>query len=90
MLKEWLVNLWKLQLGREWPQREIECLGGMRLQSFLTLFTCATPGTPARGGGDREVDNRDWVTGRGQQGGGDGKGGNGEGETGRGRRGGGP
>ena len=25
----------------------MECLGGMRLQSFLTLFTCATPGTPA-------------------------------------------
>ena len=30
------------------------------------------------------MDNRDWVTGRGQQGGGDRKGGNGEGETGRG------
>ena len=25
----------------------MECLGGMRLQSFLTLFTRATPGTPA-------------------------------------------
>ena len=25
----------------------VECLGGMRLQSFLTLFTRATPGTPA-------------------------------------------
>ena len=36
------------------------------------------------------MDNRDWVTGRGQQGGRDGKGSNGEGETGRGRRGGGP
>ena len=23
------------------------CLGGMRLQSVLTLFTCATPSTPA-------------------------------------------
>ena len=27
--------------------RHMECLGGMRLQSFLTLFTRATPGTPA-------------------------------------------
>ena len=25
----------------------VERLGGMRLQSFLTLFTCAMPGTPA-------------------------------------------
>ena len=25
----------------------MECLGEMRLQSFLTLFTCATSGTPA-------------------------------------------
>ena len=25
----------------------MECLGGMGLQSFLTLFTRATPGTPA-------------------------------------------
>ena len=25
----------------------MECLGGTRLQSFLTLFTRATPGTPA-------------------------------------------
>ena len=25
----------------------MECLGGMRLQSFLTLFTRAMPGTPA-------------------------------------------
>ena len=25
----------------------MKCLGGMRLQSFLTLFTRATPGTPA-------------------------------------------
>ena len=25
----------------------MECLGGMRLQFFLTLFTRATPGTPA-------------------------------------------
>ena len=25
----------------------MECLGGMRLQSFLTLLTRATPGTPA-------------------------------------------
>ena len=25
----------------------MECLDGMRLQSFLTLFTRATPGTPA-------------------------------------------
>ena len=25
----------------------MECLGGMKLQSFLTLFTRATPGTPA-------------------------------------------
>ena len=25
----------------------MECLGGMRLQSFLTLFTHATPGAPA-------------------------------------------
>ena len=27
--------------------KHIECLGGMRLQFFLTLFTRATPGTPA-------------------------------------------
>ena len=26
----------------------MKCLGGMRLQFFLTLFTRATPGTPAR------------------------------------------
>ena len=25
----------------------MKCLGGIRLQSFLTLFTRATPGTPA-------------------------------------------
>ena len=25
----------------------MECLGGTRLQIFLTLFTRATPGTPA-------------------------------------------
>ena len=25
----------------------MECLGGTRLESFLTLFTCATPGTTA-------------------------------------------
>ena len=25
----------------------MECLGGIRLQFFLTLFTRATPGTPA-------------------------------------------
>ena len=25
----------------------MECLGGMRVQSFLTSFTRATPGTPA-------------------------------------------
>ena len=25
----------------------MECLGGTRLQIFLTLFTHATPGTPA-------------------------------------------
>ena len=25
----------------------VECLGGMKLQSFPTLFTRATPGTPA-------------------------------------------
>ena len=25
----------------------MECLGGTRLRSFLTLFTRATPGTPA-------------------------------------------
>ena len=25
----------------------MKCLGEMRLQSFLTLFTRATPGTPA-------------------------------------------
>ena len=29
-------------------QKHMECLGGMRLQSFLTLFTRATPGTPTR------------------------------------------
>ena len=27
--------------------KHMECLGGMRLQSFLTLFTRAMPGTPA-------------------------------------------
>ena len=27
--------------------KHIECLGGMRVQFFLTLCTCATPGTPA-------------------------------------------
>ena len=27
--------------------KHTECLGGMRLQFFLTLFTCAPPGTPA-------------------------------------------
>ena len=27
--------------------KHIQCLGGMRLQFFLTLFTRATPGTPA-------------------------------------------
>ena len=27
--------------------QHMECLGGMRLQVFKTLFTCATPGTPA-------------------------------------------
>ena len=27
--------------------KHIECLGGMRLQFFLTLFTRAAPGTPA-------------------------------------------
>ena len=27
--------------------KHMECLSGMRLQSFLTLFTLATPGTPA-------------------------------------------
>ena len=27
--------------------KHMSCLGGMRLQSFLTLFTHATPGTPA-------------------------------------------
>ena len=27
--------------------KHMECLGGMMLQSCLTLFTRATPGTPA-------------------------------------------
>ena len=27
--------------------KSLECPGGMRLQFFLTLFTRATPGTPA-------------------------------------------
>ena len=27
--------------------KHMECLGGMRLQFFFTLFTRATPGTPA-------------------------------------------
>ena len=27
--------------------KHMQCLSGMRLQSFLTLFTRATPGTPA-------------------------------------------
>ena len=27
--------------------KHMECLGGMRLQSFLNLFACATPGAPA-------------------------------------------
>ena len=29
------------------PGGHMECFGGMRLQSFLTLFTRATPGSPA-------------------------------------------
>ena len=29
--------------------KHMECLGGMRSQSFVTLFTCATPGNPASG-----------------------------------------
>ena len=35
--------------GREGKEggKHTECLCGMRLQFFLTLFTCATPGTPA-------------------------------------------
>ena len=35
--------------GREWKEvgKHMECLGGMRLQFFLTLLTCAKPGTPA-------------------------------------------
>ena len=31
----------------EMPGWNMECLGGMRSQSFLTLFTHVTPGTPA-------------------------------------------
>ena len=27
--------------------KHMECLGGMRIQFFLTLLTRATPGTPA-------------------------------------------
>ena len=36
-------------MGREGKDggKHTECLGEMRLQFFLTLFTCATPGTPA-------------------------------------------
>ena len=33
--------------GGEREGKRIECLGGMRLQFSLTLFTRATPGTPA-------------------------------------------
>ena len=32
--------------GNRWC-KHMECLGGMRLQFFLTLLTRATPGTPA-------------------------------------------
>ena len=35
-----------LREGKE-GGKHTECLGGMRLQFFLTLFTRATPGTPA-------------------------------------------
>ena len=35
-------------MGREGKEvGHMECLGGMRLQFFLTLLTRATPGTPA-------------------------------------------
>ena len=38
----------KGQEERGFPQMDMmKCLGGIRLQSFLTLFTLATPGTPA-------------------------------------------
>ena len=33
--------------GREGKEGGLECLDGMGLQFFLTLFTRATPGTPA-------------------------------------------
>ena len=33
--------------GGEREGKHIECLGGMRLHFSLTLFTRATPGTPA-------------------------------------------
>ena len=36
----------KVQEERDFTDM-MKCLGGMRLQSFLTLFTRATPGTPA-------------------------------------------
>ena len=53
----------------------MECLGGMRLQSFLTLFTRATPGTPARRGqwkgGDGEGATGKVRQGKGQMGGGE-------------------
>ena len=40
---------WVGEMGREGKDggKHIECLGGMRLQFFLTLLTRATPGTSA-------------------------------------------
>ena len=32
--------------GKRWG-KHMECLGGRRLQFFLTLLTCAPPGNPA-------------------------------------------
>ena len=53
----------------------MKCLGGMRLQFFLTLFTGATPEC----NGEEEGGNEKGEMGRGQQEGGDGEGHKGEG-----------
>ena len=37
----------------------MKCLGGMRLQFFLTLFTRATPGTPASNSNNNDDDDDD-------------------------------
>ena len=46
---QWGGEMGRVATGREGKEggKHIECLGLMRLQFFLTLFTRATPGTPA-------------------------------------------